>query len=311
MTNYSDNDLIIDNINKEVASHHEATSIFHKLLNTFINIYNKPENKDLQRELLFVAKYYGLMTPPLTLEGIGKTTSPSITRERVRQIIDHIIGNNLKPTSNNLYGYTLSLFLTKLTNKGFIKYEDLILYKEFSDYSQNIKGLIAFLNDCGIRQIAYRKKYYFYAPNDESTITCRKNTIAKIQKANKTQRKSETLLKMSHKSKTVTYVPENIRAMLLEESKYRKIKLNLLYEEIIVRFIKCKPYSEQNYKFEKTQSWKARNGTANWQQVGVYIHRDIFNQIKQNINGTNKLFDKNISIMSFICQAFIWHYSHS
>lgn len=54
------------------------------------------------------------------------------------------------------------LFKEILKDNSFLRAEDLLTHVYFSKFKKNIKGLIAFLNDCGVRQIAYRKNYYFY-----------------------------------------------------------------------------------------------------------------------------------------------------
>jgi len=301
--------LIVSKINKKIKTTTNFKSNFIYLLNVFNDEYHKPENKKLSREFLFVAKYYGLMTPSLTLEAIGKSETPNITRERVRQIINHIVNSKLKPHKERLYNSTLELFANILKDKKFIRFEYLILHEEFSDYSKNPKGLIAFFNDCGIKQIAYRKKYYFYIEQLKERPQHRKDIIHLIQKENKVLRRDDTLKKMSHKSKTITYVPDNIRELLLQESEIKKINLTILYENIILDFIEKEPFSKLSYQFEKTQSWKARKGKADWQQIGIYINKDIFNKIKSCVIDWSKITSKNVSIMSFICQAFIWYYS--
>ena len=53
----------------------------------------KHHSESINRELDFLTLYYGLRSNEqvMTLEGIGKSQTPNLTRERVRQIIDSIL----------------------------------------------------------------------------------------------------------------------------------------------------------------------------------------------------------------------------
>ena len=106
---------------------------------------------------------------------------------------------------------------------------------------------------------------------------------------------------MSQKAKTVTYVPNEVRDHLLSYSEKKNINLNPLYETIINQFIDGRPFEKDSYKFSKTKSWKARKGKAQWQQVGIYIDKDIFNNVKKSVSHIKKDLRKNVSMMSFIC----------
>ncbi len=113
---------------------------------------------------------------------------------------------------------------------------------------------------------------------------------------------------MAIKSKTVTYVPNQVRNFLLQQSTEKNINLNPLYENILKEFIKNKPFKANKFCFGKTKSWKARNGKAQWQQIGIYINKSIFDLIKKNVEHIKDDLNKTVSLMSFICQAFIWYY---
>lgn len=268
---------------------------------------DKFPNKNV-RDIYFLTLYYGLQGEALTLDSIGKLSSPNLTRERVRQIIDDII-DNLKSHDNttnlsNPYNETIFLFDKHLNEKTFISFDSLIQIEKFKGFEKNIKGLISFLNDCNIKQISYRKNYYFY----NSTLNIDKKTIiADIQKENKHIRRNETLNKMSSKSKTVTYVPNDVRDFLLKYSHYKQLNLNYLYENILTKFIDNKPYKNHEFEFTKTQSWKARKGKAEWKQIGIYIDKEIFQEVINEITYIKEKQFKNVSLMSFISQAFTWY----
>ena len=281
----------------------EPKDVYSLLIKHLSNIYSEK----IDRELNFVALYYGLNESALTLEAIGQKQENQLTRERVRQIIDSIVDNQLKKDSvNDLNAYQIAQqhFFKILENKpNFLRVEDLLEHEVFIGFKNNIKGLISFLNDCGIKQIAYRKKYYFYNTNLE-----RRQVISLIQKQNKALRREKTVKKMSLKAKTVTYVPNEVREHLLSYAEKNDQNLNPLYEKILLEFIKEKPYLDISYFFSKTKSWKARKGKAEWKQIGIYIEKNIFNQIKEDVEKIKIDLHKNVSLMSFICQAFIWHY---
>jgi hypothetical protein len=264
-------------------------------------------HESISRELHFLTLYYGLQGKSLTLESIGKEQEHPLTRERVRQIIDSVLTplkQHLSDKYENPYIKSVTLFNEILgTERLFLRLDELVSHSFFSDFKKNTKGLIAFLNDCGVRQIAYRKSYYFYP----STLD-RKEVIAQIQKENKIIRREKTLEKMSLKAKTVTYVPDEVREHLLKFAEKHDSNLNPLYENILTDFMKKKPYMKEDYVFSRTKSWKARKGKAQWQQIGIYIERDIFEQIKEDVKAIKNELHKNVSLMSFICQAFVWHY---
>lgn len=299
MSKYSDLQKIIkkgkkienpDNLQDSLLSH--IASEFHE---------------DICRELNFLTLYYGIQDNALTLEAIGQAQESPLTRERVRQIIDSVLEPLIKvPNINNPYTHSTNLFNQILGDKKFLRLDELFENTYFSSFKRNVKGLIAFLNDCNIRQIAYRKNYYFYPVKFK-----RQDIINEIQKENKHFRREKTLEKMSHKAKTVTYVPDGVRQHLLDYAEKTKSNLNPMYEEILNDFINKKPYEAESYEFSKTKSWKARKGKAQWQQIGIYIEKDIFDLIKEKVIFIKSDLNKKVSLMSFICQAFVWHYENN
>lgn len=273
----------------------------------------------IARDIYFLCLYYGLLkhsssNEALTLESIGNTQEPPLSRERVRQIIDStlkkmqnffITENSLDKSFFNPFHYSNKIFQQTLATRDtlFLSIEDILTDSFFSGFNKNHKGFIAFSNDCGIKQIAYRKKYYLYPKN-----ISRKDIVLIIQQSNKTQRRENTLQKMSQKSKTVTYVPREVRQHLLDFADTNKYNLNPLYETILLDFIKKKPYMDKDFNFSRTQSWKARMGKAEWQQIGIYINKDVFETIQNAVQEAQTYAFRKISLMSFICQAFVWHY---
>ena len=257
------------------------------------------------RELHFLTSYYGLQGKALTLESIGNNQENPLTRERVRQIINSGTNLLMSDDDKNPYQEAPKIFKEILGDAPFLRAQDLLIHPYFSKFKQNIKGLIAFLNDCDVRQIAYRKNYYFYL----KSLT-RKSIVSQIQKENKSFRRTHTEEKMSQKSKTVTYVPNEVRDYLLAYSEKHRINLNPLYETILLEFISRKPFESEDFIFSRTKSWKARKGKAQWQQIGIYIDKSIFNTIKDTVKMIKSDLNKSVSLMSFICQAFVWFYEN-
>lgn len=262
--------------------------------------------EDISREINFVATYYGLNGEALTLEKIGNTQEHKLTRERIRQIIDGTLKKTklLIEEKDSPFVVAEKEFFNILGDSLFLRFSDLTKHSFFKDFKKNTRGLISFLNDCGIRQVAYRKEYYLYPQFFE-----RKLIIDSIQKENKAIRREQTISNMSKKAKTVTYVPNEVREFLLDYSNKNKLNLNPLYELILKDFIESKPYLKSEFEFSKTKSWKARKGKAMWQQVGIYIDREVFNLVINSISFIKKDLNKNVSLMNFICQSFIWFYN--
>ncbi len=263
-------------------------------------------NDNLEREFLFLCMHYGLIDPAMTLEAIGKAQPKGeLTRERVRQIIDSVL--HLLKGNNSPYEISRSLIAEQIQENGtiFIRIEDLLKKTYFESFKKNVKGLISFLNDCGVKQVAYRKEYYLYLDD-----TKRQEVIKAIQKENKDIRKNKTILNMSKKAKTVTYVPKETKDFLAAHAKSKSLGLNEAYEHIFKTFIDSNPYSVLAYTFPKTKSWKARKGTAQWEQIGIYIEKDLFEQIKAIVKKLKKD-KKSVSFMSFICQSFIWYHNQA
>ncbi len=256
------------------------------------------------RGVFFMLHYYGIgVDKNLTLESIGEQLGGGLTRERIRQIIDAVLTlakkrelhSDTKPFSVtwNKFEY----FLKEQKNlEPFVLMETLLQDEYFHSFVSNPKGFIAFLNDSNIRQVVYRQESYLY-PYQFS----RKEIIEKIQKENKKIRRSKTVEKMSHMSKTVTYVPSDIRNSLLAYSERESIALNRLYELILTEFMNTKPFHSA-LDFGKTQSWKARQGKAQWSQVGIYISKVIFERVKSE----SQILTPSVSTMSYICEAFCW-----
>jgi hypothetical protein len=299
MSNYSELQKIIRK-GKKIDT---AVDLYDSLLK---EISEHANDKNL-RELNFLSLYYGLQGKSLTLEMIGLTQENKLTRERIRQIIDSAVIPFKENNSNdNPFTKSNAIFKEIIGDRTFIRIEELLANEYFAKFKKNIKGLISFLNDCNIRQIAYRNNYYLYLISFN-----RKSVVTEIQKENKNIRRENTLEKMSKKSKTVTYVPDKVREHLLNFSHMHKINLNPLYENILNDFIAKKPFNDEKFIFSRTKSWKARKGKAQWQQIGIYINKEIFDEVKENLKNIKKDLNKNVSLMSFICQSFVWHYENN
>lgn len=252
------------------------------------------------RSYSYMIHYYGLSgAPGMTLEAIGATIAGGLTRERVRQIIDGALASLLKAEgSDGPYKKTRERFSAMLEASGrnFLAMESLSDDGYFQGFGEDPKGLIAFLNDAGIRQVVYRGVHYIYPKS-----LGRQEAIELVQVENKRARRAATMEKMETMAKTVTYVPQEARAKLLEEAAARDMPLNRLYERILEVFI-SKPPCSTSKEFEKTQSWRARKGKAEWSQVGIYIDKGIFEKVRDAAAAVRP---EPISNMSYISQAFV------
>ena len=256
------------------------------------------------RGFKYMMHYYGLNgSAGLTLEAIGTEIAGGLTRERVRQIIDGAL-NVLIRAENGLnavsqpYKNAHKLFDEMLlsTEQKFLRLSEFVEKNYMDGFGVDPKGLIAFLNDAGIKQVVYRGSHYIYP----KTID-RRDAIELVQVENKKCRRAKTVNKMGQMAKTVTYVPQETREFLLKESKLRDIPLNRLYEKILTSFITKSP-CKNSEDYEKTQSWRARKGKAEWSQVGIYIEKQIFDEVKV---AAAKVKPEQVSNMSYICQAFV------
>lgn len=265
------------------------------------------------RGLHYMIVYYGLGEQKgLTLEAIGEQVAPlgstdkkALTRERVRQIIDNVLYMLLRKEGSAKEGHPKpyekikALFDATLKNRAFpfLRLSEFVKDPYLLSYENDPKGLVSFLNDAGIRQVVYRNEHYIYPEN-----ISRQDAIAHVQAENKKVRRAQTMEKVERMAKTVTYVPKETRSSLSALAKKDKVPLNRLYEQILESFMTDTPYNG-SIDFEKTQSWRARQGKAEWQQVGIYIDRELFEKVK---NKANTVTPEPVSNMSYICQAFIW-----
>ena len=252
------------------------------------------------RGFKFMIHYYGLGGEPgMTLEAIGSGVAGGLTRERVRQIIDGALGVLLKAEGEaGPYATAKSLFEGMLDGgeRKFLRLSAFVQTEGVQGFGEDPKGLIAFLNDAGIRQVVYRGAHYIYPKhlNRRKAIEC-------VQAENKKQRRAKTVEKMDTMAKTVTYVPQETREALLAEAKKRGVPLNRLYEKILTAFMESEP-CKSSEDFEKTQSWRARKGKAEWSQVGIYIDKRVFDRVRE---AAGAIRPDSISNMSYICQAFV------
>jgi|SRR5476651_404291 len=258
------------------------------------------------RGLNFMLAYYGLAGQQAkTLEAIGKNVDEPLTRERVRQIIDGALGTLLEREKSankrapRAYLKAREAFEKECAkaNAKFLPLSRLSALAYFDGFERNEKGLIAFLSDAGVRQVVYRSERYVYPQS-----LGRKEAIEQIQACNKKERRARTVEKMQQMAKTVTYVPAQTRDALAEHAQKEAMPLNRLYETILLRFMDEKPYRGAQ-DFAKTKSWRARQGKAQWRQVGIYIDKEIFEQAKEE---AARVSAGRVSNMSYICHAFVW-----
>lgn len=255
------------------------------------------------RGFKYMMHYYGLGGEVgLTLEAIGTDVAQGLTRERVRQIIDSALSVLLRAEAGSAaqcpYRDTKARFDALLAGSGksFLRLSEFMAQDYFKGFGSDPKGFIAFLNDAGIRQVVYRGAHYIYPKTLD-----RREAIEFVQLENKKSRRAKTMDKMSRMAKTVTYVPLETREFLLMDAKRRAVPLNRLYEKVLAQFIAKTP-GKCSEDFERTQSWRARKGKAEWSQVGIYIDKDVFDQVKA---AAAKVQPEPISNMSYICQAFV------
>lgn len=261
-------------------------------------------NENNARGFHYMIAYYGLGdNKGMTLEAIGEKVAGGLTRERVRQIIDGALAILLKQEACDVaqkpYERARERFEGMLAERSghFLRLSDFVTDAYFQSFSDNPKGLIAFLNDAGVRQVVYRGAHYIYPDRLD-----RREAIERIQGENKKERRGRTLAKMGQMAKTVTYVPTETREFLLGQAKGSGVALNRLYEKILRDFMEQAPY-KGSADFAKTQSWRARQGKAEWSQVGIYIEKEVFDQVKER---AGRVKPEAVSNMSYICQAFVW-----
>lgn len=258
----------------------------------------KIKNQKNSRSFYFMLIYYGWGdSKNLTLDQIGSLIEPKLTRERVRQIIESAV-EILKSDKDNVFDRAYNLFVSfKGSREGYLKLSDFKSDRELKDWENNEQGLIDFLNDAGVRHVAYRGIGYLYDKKIK-----RGNAIEEIQNQNKIIRKAKTNEKASTMVKTVTYVPIEIKNKLALIAKKEEIGLNKLYEKALGEFIK-EVSDGKIVSFNKTQSWKARKKKTPWCQIGLYINREVFSEIKK-ITDLLKKKKVDVSNMSFIYEAF-------
>lgn len=261
-------------------------------------------NENNARGFHYMISYYGLgESKGMTLEAIGEKIAGGLTRERVRQIIDGALAILLKQEgaegAQKPYERARERFESMLAERSghFLRLSDFVTEGYFQSFEENPKGLIAFLNDAGVRQVVYRGAHYIYPDRLD-----RREAIERIQGENKKERRGRTLAKMSRMAKTVTYVPTETREFLLDQAQSSGMALNRLYEKILRDFMQSEPY-KGSADFAKTQSWRARQGKAEWSQVGIYIEKGVFDQVKERAGAVKP---EPVSNMSYICQAFVW-----
>lgn len=253
-----------------------------------------------ERTKKFINLYYGLSNKEeYTLELIGEQESPQLTRERVRQIINYGVSSMMDVEQNSPikpFKDSKKIFdhLLSKKNSNFISLDYLLENEYFKCFVSNKKGAVSFLNDISIKQVVYRENTYLYLSSFN-----KKDIIQEIQNTNKVIRNDKTKQKASKMSKTVTYVPSEVRVKLSDLATKNNLNLNRQYEQILLNFISNKPY-KSNKDFPKTQSWRARQGRAQWEQVGIYISKDVFDKARTEAKKVN------VSLMSYICQGFVW-----
>ena len=257
--------------------------------------------KDSARTSECVFMYYGMNgKPAMTLEMIGAAMEPQLTRERIRQIIDAGVMavkamEEATKKSCRPFATAKEVFSSLMEDGGveFVQMKDFLAHPYFKSMGSDMRGLTAFASDVGIKQVVYRGGQYLY-PADAD----RKGVIKAVQSANKKERRGRTEAKSSGMSKTVTYVPAEIKDALKENADKRGCPLNRMYEEILTKFGRVPSKSPAD--FEKTRSWKARKGLSEWVQVGIYIEKEVFERARKE---SEKL---GVSLMSYICRAFSW-----
>lgn len=293
-----------------------------KLNQELIEYWSENEARGIIRRAGFVfdamAEYYGIVRKSQTQNGIlGSVTHAKtleqigqeygLTRERIRQIIfkgaaticnNSNNTNNLNPINsiNNPYIKVKQVFHEELKDKNFIPLKQIFNNSFFSDFKDNIKGLLSIFDHAEIKQVMYRNEYYLHVKELSN------NKIIKvIQNENKEVRHKKTLEHAQTMAKTVTYVPEYIRNNLIKIADEKDQKLNNLYRNILNTFIEQKPYLNNITFFSKKESWRIPKMKKAWVQVGLYIDRELFERCETLANSSNT------SVMNFIGCAFAWY----
>lgn len=256
-----------------------------------------------KRGIAFMSEYYGFGGEGKTLEHIGTTLAGGLTRERVRQIIDATKEKLEIAVARAGWGKTPYAKLREIYEKAaeknagkFAEMSDVEAHSYVKAFEGDKKGLSAILSDAEVRQVVYRGKSYLYPAGTE-----RKTAVLAIQSKKKKERRAKTEAKMDGMAKSVTYVPVETREAMKSEAKKRKMPLNRLYEKVLRDFAEHARSSGKTSKdFPQTKSWRARQGKAEWSQVGLYIEKKVFDDTRAVAESIG------VSNMSFVCQAFVW-----
>ena len=266
------------------------------------------KTKKNDRALLFTLQYYGLLGElGKTLEEIGENASPQLTRERVRQLIAAVVNEmqHLEASEDDDVSLTYKPFKRvrlwfgkKLAKNAASNVSMLELQKEsmmVGFAANNVRGISSFLGGANIKTLTVKNCIYLYKEKvgrhiAESDIFFNK----------KEEKRKATESRRAKLSKTVTYVPPGVRKDVLALCEKNKVHLNRFYEMAIDGFIDSKPWKGHKEYFEKTQSWRARNGDSDWLQVGLLIKNNSFEKAKHR---AGKL---DISLMAFIARAIAW-----
>lgn len=253
--------------------------------------YLPERNLRLARNISFVRSYYGLapngsLQKPMTLDEIGKTQNPVLTRERVRQVIESTVaqirGNALDHSGHELaaediYGAATRCVQEALAlgaKKGYpvVSFSALLALPLFKGFAPSVdgesggdgdtpnhRGLVAFLDHCGFEQVHHRGERYVHHPS-----VARGHVLELIKKHSKVASLHQRQAKSAQKIKTVTYVPVDTKDALVSWAGITGQRLNALYERTILDFISsCRTqYLRPDFVPTRTKSWQTRH-TAN------------------------------------------------
>lgn len=273
------------------------------------NNLNRIKTKKNDRSLMFTLQYYGLLGDSgKTLEEIGETATPKLTRERVRQLIGAVVSelqdlekgdgcatSTLVPRPFARVRAWLSQKSIRdgVSNVPLSALKEMTMMKGFGE--NNDRGLSSFLSGAKIKTLTVKNCIYMH--QDKISRDVAEIDILHDKSVQKRKKTEERRAKLA---KTVTYVPPGVRndALLLCEN--NQVHLNRFYEMVISSFIEAKPWKGFKEYFQKTQSWRARNGESDWVQVGLLIDKKIFEKAKL---AARKL---KISLMALIARAIAW-----
>lgn len=274
-----------------------------KFAQHFLDISTKLSNREpkLKRPLQYLDMYYGISDGvPKTLEKCGSLSSPPLTRERVRQLLNKA-KNGFEKFGETPYKRIHDEFMAVLKDKKYIKYQDLIK-QDFFKIKNNDAIYLSLLQDAGVQYIRKNGELLLFPEKYSPKL------IGVLESEARRQIKLEaTKRRQALRVKTVTYVDKYTVEKFHQISNDENVTLNSLYHKSLGAFLEKGIYKDKNFNFPKTKAWKSRMGLEKEVQVGIYLIKDLYEEVKAATGEASKIRGRKVSLMSFISNAFAWY----